>query len=566
MLDVRFRGRVRLAVFALGLLLAGALPGEAQARVLAHAAARAPRPPPQRPPGLPSDAELEATGARVGTIIFDARPLFDIEHGDEDTTLSRLGNQLHISTREATLADQLLFKSGDPYRASLLQESARILRDTRYLRDAEVRPVAFHDGLVDVEVMTQDVWTLNPGFSFGRKGGTNTGGIEIEELNFLGLGTQIGLAFTHGVDRDTQSVFYRDRQLGSTWWNLNAMYSDNSDGKLAQFELSRPFYALDTHWAAGVQLLDDERVDSRYDRGEIIDQFAAHDRRSSLFWGRSAGLTDGWTRRYLAGVTYEDHQFDPATGDYPTQLLPADRRFVYPWVGAEWVQDAFRTVRNRDQIERTEDYSLGWRAHAQLGFAGTGLGSDRDAFMLNAGVSKGTEFTPRQSVLFEASLDGRVESGSLVGTTLGMRGRYYFRQSPRRVFFMDLSGVAGQELDADQQILLGGDSGLRGYPLRYQAGEGRWLFTAEQRFFSNWYPFQLFNVGGAVFYDMGATWGRDPLGSPSLGLLRDVGFGLRLGNSRSALGNVLHIDVAFPLDGDSSIKSVQFLVETKKSF
>ncbi|HEX6396405.1 MAG TPA: hypothetical protein VFZ95_03195, partial [Steroidobacteraceae bacterium] len=64
--------------------------------------------------------------------------------------------------------------------------------------------------------------------------------------------------------------------------------------------------------------------------------------------------------------------------------------------------------------------------------------------------------------------------------------------------------------------------------------------------------------------DMGATWGRDPLGTPSQGLLRDVGFGLRLGNSRSALGNVLHIDVAYPLDGDSH--SPQFLVETRKSF
>ena len=93
-----------------------------------------------------------------------------------------------------------------------------------------------------------------------------------------------------------------------------------------------------------------------------------------------------------------------------------------------------------------------------------------------------------------------------------------------------------------------------------------WLFTAEQRLFTNWYPFQLFNVGGAVFYDMGATWGRDPLGTPSQGLLRDVGFGLRLGSSRSALGNVLHIDVAYPLDGDDSVRKVQFLIETKKSF
>jgi len=181
-------------------------------------------------------------------------------------------------------------------------------------------------------------------------------------------------------------------------------------------------------------------------------------------------------------------------------------------------------------------------------------------------VTKGMELSERQTLQFDSDFTGRLEQGTLSGAELGAGVRYYFRQSPRRLFFTELSAEAGHNLDTDQQILLGGDSGLRGYPLRYQAGEGRWLFTAEQRFFTNWYPFQLFNVGAAVFYDMGATWGRDPLGTPSQGLLRDVGFGLRLGNSRSALGNVLHLDLAFPLDGDSSIKNVQFLVETRKSF
>jgi hypothetical protein len=48
--------------------------------------------------------------------------------------------------------------------------------------------------------------------------------------------------------------------------------------------------------------------------------------------------------------------------------------------------------------------------------------------------------------------------------------------------------------------------------------------------------------------------------------LRDVGVGLRLGSARSGLGNVLHIDVAMPLDGGDDIDGVQFLVETKRSF
>ena len=48
--------------------------------------------------------------------------------------------------------------------------------------------------------------------------------------------------------------------------------------------------------------------------------------------------------------------------------------------------------------------------------------------------------------------------------------------------------------------------------------------------------------------------------------MRDVGFGLRLGNTRSALGNVLHVDLAFPLDDGPNVDAVQLLIKTHKSF
>jgi hypothetical protein len=65
---------------------------------------------------------------------------------------------------------------------------------------------------------------------------------------------------------------------------------------------------------------------------------------------------------------------------------------------------------------------------------------------------------------------------------------------------------------------------------------------------------------------MGRTWGRDITGAESLGLLKDIGVGLRFGSSRSSFGNVIHVDLAFPLDGDDSIDSVQIVVETKAKF
>jgi len=38
----------------------------------------------------------------------------------------------------------------------------------------------------------------------------------------------------------------------------------------------------------------------------------------------------------------------------PAARLPADRQLVYPWIGAELVEDDFRETRNQDQIERTD--------------------------------------------------------------------------------------------------------------------------------------------------------------------------------------------------------------------
>lgn len=520
----------------------------------------------QRPAGIPDDATLEASGARIGQVIFRNLELFDVGGRDQDSVLFRLGNRLHIKTRDATIANQLLFREGDPYNASAIAESARILRSRRYLRDAFIRPVAYRDNFVDLEVTTQDVWSFNPGLSFGRSGGKNSTGFEVEELNLFGTGSRLGIGFKSDADRDSTTIKFRDPQLGSSWWDLLTEYSDNSDGRLADLSLIRPFYSLDSRWAAGFELRDDLRVDSRYDLGEKIDQYETHARMASVHWGFSKGLVDGWARRYSFGATVDDHEFADAPGLVTTSLLPGNRRLVYPWLAAEWVQDRFATVRNRDQIDRIEDYSLGWNLRAQLGYASTGFGSDRNAFVLNGSASTGYELTSRQSVLLSAEATGRMEDGRLANGLLGAEARYYFRQSPRRLLFMGLSATAGSNLDTDTQLLLGGDSGLRGYPLRYQSGTGRWMFTAEQRMFSNWFPFQLFNVGGAVFFDMGESSGRSPLSTEPQGLLKDVGVGLRLGNGRSALGNLVHIDLAFPLDGDSSIRGMQVVVETKQRF
>jgi len=60
--------------------------------------------------------------------------------------------------------------------------------------------------------------------------------------------------------------------------------------------------------------------------------------------------------------------------------------------------------------------------------------------------------------------------------------------------------------------------------------------------------------------------GRDPRATPSLGTLYDVGMGLRLSSPRSSGRNVVHIDLAFPLNRTPTIDRSQLVVETRSSF
>jgi hypothetical protein len=69
-----------------------------------------------------------------------------------------------------------------------------------------------------------------------------------------------------------------------------------------------------------------------------------------------------------------------------------------------------------------------------------------------------------------------------------------------------------------------------------------------------------------VFADIGRTWGDNPIDVTSFGWLKNIGFGLRLGRTRSSARDVIHIDIAFPLDGDPTIDSVQLLIGSKRGF
>jgi len=74
--------------------------------------------------------------------------------------------------------------------------------------------------------------------------------------------------------------------------------------------------------------------------------------------------------------------------------LPRTGKLVYPWIGFDVLEDAFDERKNQDQIERTEDVLLGFRAGVRLGYASEALGSDRNAWMFSGYVQDGMDLRP----------------------------------------------------------------------------------------------------------------------------------------------------------------------------
>ncbi|HET9208879.1 MAG TPA: POTRA domain-containing protein [Thermoanaerobaculia bacterium] len=530
------------------------------------------------------EAQAIPPGSVIGEVRVAAKDIFNADDPGENRKLFRFANHLHRTTRAGVIERQLLFKPGDVFNPELIAESARILRANDYLYDVDIRPVLRGDGKVDVEVTTRDVWTLQGGASFGRAGGRNSTSFSLDDSNFLGTGKEIEADRIGTVDRTSNLVRYTDPNLLGSRVRLLASYADNSDGGRQRLEVERPFYSLDTRWAAGVRGFHDDRLESLYTLGKAKTFFRHQTDFVEAYGGYSPGLVDGFTHRWEAGFTYTRDDFArttkfPAgfgTGGHGKALnlfsLPPDRVLAYPWVRFESVQSRYVVEKDLDRIQRSEDLNLGRQYSLLLGLSSPTFGGDGTRWVAQTAISDGWRPTSGQIVLFQLGASTRWYQKDTENLVAGGRVRYYLRDLGSQVFYASLGADLAHRLDGEDQLLLGGDSGLRGYPLRYQAGDRRFLLTLEQRFYSDREIFHLVHLGAAAFFDAGQAWfvdtltARDRVLRQERKILKDIGLGLRIASSRSSRGAVLHLDVAFPLDRTRSIQSVQWLISTGDTF
>ena len=510
-----------------------------------------------------------ATEYVLGEVNFIRQNVFP----DRDHWLARQANRFNKVTNESALSAAFPIDSGTLIDENKRQEAERVLRDKAFLYDARVLVRQVCGIRMDLDVVVRDVWTLTPGISWTRSGGDDETSVSLSDVNFLGSGKGLSVEYFDDVDRSGTFLSYDDPNILGSRWRVGLVAADNDDGERYGASLSRPFFALDTPYAVGLAVNHFVRNEDLEFLGKDQFELRAKTDEANVFVGRSSGRQQGWVSRYYAGVRYQHERFEYPL-DFPGPNED-ERKFIYPYVGWSLIEEQFEARTDVDRVGIVEDINLGWNVYAELGWSPEAFGGIGD-YLLLRGAASHRQYLARGHLLsLSAQLRSRyhLDSSTTEDLRLESRASYLWQQNEKWRFFASLDYTLTHNLPLDKQLTLGGDDGLRGYPTRYQVGDRSLLATLEQRYYSSAYPFGLFRVGYAAFFDVGRAWFEDdpppwvpPREGEHFDVLSNLGVGLRLESVRTRRDRLVHIDLAKPLVDGPFVSSRELTITAKQSF
>jgi outer membrane protein assembly factor BamA len=503
-------------------------------------------------------------GKTIRHIEYKTIPVFDESDPDENNRLYRFVNKLHINTRPKVIRAQLLFKEGDLLERKHIQESERILRTRNYLSNAYIVPLTVCANAIDLLVVTQDSWSLEPQFSLSKESEGTKSGFAIADGNILGTGNSFTVGYEENSERNLIHYEFSNPHIFNSQIAAKLNYADTSDGKNTIVDLSHPFYSLETPWSAGIYTEDYTQDDSIRFQDTQINSFVHESIKKHAYYGIATEINDDFTRRLLFGVSQEEDSF--FENEDTLQPIPQDRKAIYPWVEFQYLENHFGIYKNINQIQRPEDIALGNNLVFRLGYGGKSFDNLDDVLRYIGMYQHTTDVSDKHILETSVSLDGRYHTKDIYkdSSVLGITSAYHYFLSDKSRWFLGVQYHIGQDLAQYEELTVGDITGLRGYPADFQRGNERYLLTIERRYFSNVHIFNLSRLGAVVFFDTGKAWGVDQYGKSLL--LSNVGFGLRLSPTKVRIGNVVHIDFAVPTSSKKGADDYQLTIGAYQKF
>ena len=479
-------------------------------------------------------------GAVIESIEIVVEDVFE-ENGEvPDFWAYRLANQLHIKTREKIVLQELLFSEGEEIDEEALAQTERNLRALPFVRRARIEKTLTQEGNVHIRVTLLDSWSTQPEFRFAKTGNDVYWAVGLTEKNFLGYGKELKILRSSDLDRQQTFAQYNDPRFFGSRVQTNTLVSDASDGHRIHFQALRPFYAIDTMWSFRAQYEDFERLDPIYAMGERVDELHHLRQRKEVAVKR----TPATAVRVHIGYDGMRETFDETIDS---------RRFGMIRTGISSVSHRFLKLNYLNRFERPDDINLG---NETAGFIGVSTpetgGEDSTSWHFLFTENIGFRLNNKGFVLTRASWEARHRNEQVENSLFSLRVNLVQKLTNKSVFLAKAELVHGHQLDAERQVRLGADNGLRGYPVRQFNGDRSFLVSAEARWFLFDDVANLASIGVATFVDTGYAW---PKGQPMVlsDMQSDVGMSLLIGGSRvSASRPGVRIDLAYafsPIEG-----------------
>ncbi len=514
-----------------------------------------------------------ASAPLVRHIYITAKDVFDPNIPGEGQWPYTWANALHIRTKEHIIRRELLVKPGERAYPDVLEESERVLRALDFIKDARIRSVDVGNGKVDLYVETGDTWTTQPELDFGHEGEENRFAAGFTEENVLGLGKAVSYFYKDDPDGVSHQYSYKDPQLLGTRVRLTSIYDDTPTGDKERVEIARPFYSLLTKTAGGGAWNRSDGAQSVITNGIETSRYRRTHNDGNVFVGKLLNRDPYNVHRMTLNYSHITDKFSRDVLTVPG-TLPENRTIAGPALGWEWIQSRYIKETFVERAERVEDFNLGNQMGVSAGFASKDLGSSEEVVPITAYHSFGFGQEGQRFSLASYGMTARYntyapgQKGGTLNNALYFANFNHYKHIPTEFPFTGVAHVESayaQNIDSENQLMLGGANGLRGFKADSFTGNKSILVNLEGRAF---YPHELLHLaylGGAFFVDAGQV---QPSGRPytSKDIHASIGVGLRLALTRSSAGSVYRFDVAYALGPIQQDKRIVFSITAGQGF
>jgi len=450
-------------------------------------------------------------------------------------------NKLHVTTRWQTVRKNLMFHTGDRVSPQLFDDNERLLRHLPYIRDARFLLLPVGNDMVDVLVVTRDVFSIGASLDYR---GINAGGVSVLDKNFLGRGHEIRGGVLYDFRENDPVGGYGRYKVNNLWGSfisgdIRMISAFSSQQYTASFE--RPFLSqfmknnggLEGKYIFTHDLLEGDTLelpiryssyDGWYARSILLD---TEKRRRIVFSGRYHFNNISKRPELEEDEYYKYQEYQLFLGQV---TLSSDRYYktslIYNYGTTEDIPEGVRIglTGGYELNEFINRFYLGTEITAGKYFPHFGY--------INAGVSAGGFHPQGRNTIKQGVLNIYTDYFS----PLFAIGRLYYRQ------FINIGFTTGVNRYSDELLIFNDKFGIRGLRSDSLTGIRRFAVKTETVAFSPFY-FYGFRFVFFAFADLGILdLAEKPLTYSKL--YSGFGLGLRIRNE-NLIFNTFQIRFAY---------------------